>query len=292
MAARSNVSALNPAFWSAMMQIPLRKSLVAAEVADTKFKETLKKGDTVHFPYWSELSVTDYDPGTAITGFEDITGTDETLIVDKKKIVRWYVDDIEELQSNYQYSMTLADDAAYQLRDNIDTAVLLNVTGAASAVDDGDLGGTSGSAITATSANVIDVYVQARKKLRQMNVEESGDWISVVTPTFASLIERKTSETGFSVADASLRNGFAGSFLGFKVYVSNNMPSAAYGGTDSDHLYFGRGKQIDLVTQVMPKMDIKDVQDRLGKNFIASTVYGTKLFEKAKNRFVKVPVEG
>lgn len=291
MAARSNVSALNPEFWSSIMQVPLRKSLVAAEVADTRFQAVLTQGDTIHYPYWEELSVVDYTPGTDITGAQDVTGTDETLTVDQKKVVRFYVDDIEAMQAKYSYAMTLAEEGAYKLRDAIDTHILLNVTGAASALDAGDIGGTAGSAITATSGNVADIYVEARRKMRQMNVEEAGDWISVVTPALASKIERMTSDSGFSVADATLRNGFAGSFIGFGVYISNNLPSAAHGGTNSDICYIGRRGQIHSVVQKAPSMTIRDAEKRLGRYFYPNTVYGSKVFEKSKYRFLKVPIK-
>lgn len=273
------------------MQIPLRKSLVAVEVANTEFEATLNMGDTVHFPYWQELSVVDYTPGTDITGAQDITATDETLVVDQKKVVRFYVDDIEAMQAKYGYATTLAEDGAYQLRDAIDTFVLAKTVSAVSALDAGDIGGTSGSAITSTTANIIDTYVQARRKLRQMNVEEAGDWISVVTPSVAANIEQKTTDSGFSVADASLRNGFAGTFVGFRVYVSNNLPSASYGGTNSDLLYIGRAKQIHAVVQRAPSITIRPAEKRLGAFFYPNTVYGGKVFEKAKNRFLRVPVK-
>ncbi len=45
--ARDMVSAMVPEFWSDMMQVPLRKGLVAAAVANTKFEAKLKKGDTM-----------------------------------------------------------------------------------------------------------------------------------------------------------------------------------------------------------------------------------------------------
>lgn len=89
--ARANVSALNPEFWSSLMQVPLRKTLVSEAVADTSFESILTLGETIHYPYSSTLTVDNYVPGTDITGVEDITGTDESLTVDQKKIVRFYV---------------------------------------------------------------------------------------------------------------------------------------------------------------------------------------------------------
>jgi len=41
------LDATKPELWSALMQVPLRKSLVAAECADTTFEDNLKVGDTI-----------------------------------------------------------------------------------------------------------------------------------------------------------------------------------------------------------------------------------------------------
>ena len=194
------------------------------------------------------------------------------------------------MQAKYSYAVNLAEEGAYKLRDSIDTFVLSKVTDAASALDAGDIGGTAGSAITATSGNIADVFIQGRAKLRKMNVEESGDWIAVVTPTVAALIERFAAGNGFNVQDSTIRNGYAGSYLGFKVYISNNLPTASHGGTTSDMQYLGRAKQIHAVVQKAPSMAIKDAEKRLGNYFYPNTVYGAKVFNKNTFRFLKVPI--
>ena len=285
------LDALKPELWSALMQVPLRKSLVGIEsVCDTTFEADLTYGDTIHYPYHSDLSVGDYAPGTDVT-ISDISATDEVLVVDQRKYTAFYVDNIDQLQSRYDIVVNFADEAAYRLRDTIDQAIFAQVANAASALDDGDLGGTAGSAITATTANIIKLFTVSRKKLRAMNVEEAGDWIAVVSPAVAALIEEKAAQSGFQVADSTLRNGYAGDFLGFRVYITNNLATATYGGETTELSYFGKARSIHLVMQQAPKVEIKDVPTKIGKNFIAWTLYGLKTFTKNKNRFLKAYIK-
>ncbi len=287
--ARAWISAMVPSYWSDMMQVPLRKSLVAGAVANTQFEAKLTRGDTVNFPYLSETAAQDYTPGTEFTAVE-ASATMENLVVDKMKIVANYVEDIELLQANYNYQVDIADNAAYQLKDAIDTATFVHVSaavsglyadGTANVITEGAIATiTAGAAITATTANVGSIFTAARKRLRKQNVEEAGDWCAVITPDIAEKIELYGTEKGFSVADATIRNGYAGTFLGFEVYISNNLPT--------NYTYFGRKGMIHLVAQVPPKMEIKDVPRQLGKNLVASTAYGTKAFLRHRHRFLTV----
>jgi hypothetical protein len=288
---RAHISAMVPSFWSDLMQVPLRKSLVAAAVANTRFEAKLSKGDTIHFPYLSETEAEDYTPGSTII-VNNASATDESLVVDEAKVVANYIDDVEAMQANYSYQLDIADNAGYKLKDAIDTAVLSHVSAAASGLYYASSAApishaaiatvTAGAAITATSANIIEVFASARKALRKQNVEEAGDWCVVTTPEVAMAMEIVGTEKGFSVADATLRNGFAGKFLGFEIYISNNLPA--------NYNYFGRKGMIHLAVQAPPKMQIKDVSDLLGKNLIASTVYGTKAFTRYKSRFLTVKI--
>ncbi len=287
----NNVSALVPEFWSPIMQAPLRKSLVAGAVANTQFEPLLNHGDTVHFPYWStEATAVDYTPGTAITT-QDVAATDETLVVDKKKVVPTYVDNVEELQTKYSMAIDMADNAAYKLKDDIDTATFVHVSAAASGLYYGGtaepikhaaISAVTTAAITATTSNIIEVFTKSRKALRKQNVEEGGDWIAVLSPEVMEVIELTATNKGFNVADATLRNGYVGTFLGFKLYISNNLPGT--------YCYIGRAKMIHLATQQSPRMEIRTVSNKLGRNFLAYTVYGTKLFTKYKERFLTVNI--
>lgn len=304
----NDVSAIQPELWSTMVQIPLYKSLVALEVANMKLSDTVKHADTIHVPRFGDLSVQTYTPGLTISATAQDWAYD-TLVVSSYKHVTFYVDDAKDgLTTNVDTARELATEAAYQLRDTIDADVFKNITGTDGfmSVDNADiLGGTNGAPVSAGSANIINVMAGARKFLRQKNVEEAGDWCAVITPKIAQAIEVKAANVGFNVADATLRNGYAGDFMGFQIYISNNLPSGnysaispaagaggiggisgvAFSGADVGRAtYFGRKRQIDVVMMRAPALEIRKKDDMIGSNFITWTVYGTAVFNKSARR--------
>ena len=281
----SSWDALNREVWSAKMQVNLEKSLVAFKIARTELRDEIKDGDVIHRMYVSNVGTAAYVAGTdiVVTG---ATATDDTITIDQKYISAFYVDDIEMLQASLNYASELANDASYQLSNLIDTAVLENTnTIGVSALGisgsdyvTGTTAADSLTAITATSATIVQVFNAATKWLRTGNVEQDGSWVAVINPAVAGVIELAGIEKGFNVADASLKNGYAGDFLGFHIYISNNLPTSK--------CYIGKSKCIDLIMQRAPKMDIKEEPKKLGKNFIASTVWGDGVLHNNMARFL------
>jgi hypothetical protein len=302
----NDVSAIQPELWSAMVQVPLYKSLVALEVANMRLSDTLKYADTIHVPRFGDLSVATYTPGTTISATAQDWAYD-TLVVSSYKVVTFYVDDARSLTVNVDQARELATEAAYQLKNQIDTDVFANITGADGfyAADVADvLGGTNAYPVTATTANIINVFAGARTILRERNVEENGDWCAVITPYIASLVEIKAANVGFNVADATLRNGYAGDFMGFQIYVSNNLPTgkmtaiapltgvtaAALSGTTGLSVYFGKKGTIDVAMLRAPALEIRKKDDMIGSNFITWTVYGSSVFTKNRQRGINMPM--
>ncbi len=281
-------AALFPEIWKKAIQVNLTKTLVSLETCDTTLKADLKYGDKLHFPYIAALEATPYTPGTAVQ-VQDFTATDDYIDVNTFKIVPFYVDDVDLLQSHQDFAANVAEDAAYQLRDAIDASALAEVS---AGIYFGDTSGTGGTYITGTtitvssvvssSANIDDVFVDARQALREGNVSEDGDWIAIMRPAVAASIELMAIGSGFNVADATLRNGYAGDFLGFHCYTSNNVPSGK--------MYLGKRGAIKLVVQKEPDMEIKDVSDKRGKNFLPTIVYGQKVFTRDALRFLNVQI--
>ncbi len=303
------LTALNPTLWANTMQVPLRKSLVAEAVADTQFEPLLKYGDAVTQPYMKDAIVQDYTPGATFTA-QGASAREDTLNVDQFKVSPTYVDDINNLQAKYAYALDVVDDQAYQLKDEIDKSVFQQVEGAGSHVHAPTASDSQGIWTTATqfsaaeaasalavhqhasttaAINPVDLFAKVRTHLRQRNVTEAGDWVAVIDPSIAEMIEIVGTEKGFNVADSTLRNGYAGNFLGFKVYISNNLTAGA--GNEGKLAYFGKSKRIGLVVQMPPKVYFKDDSYRLGTNVVTSIVYGTKVFTKNADRFVGVHLE-
>ncbi len=196
--------------------------LIGMKIASFEERPLLRDGDTVHRPSKSNLNVQDYTKGTDVT-IQDISSTDETLLVNQSKIIGFYVDEVDEIQSKYQIANDWIDQAAYLLGNEIDGALLAEVVNATLTVDDGSIGGTPGNPITIATTNATNVFSTAYATLAGNNVEQDRSWFVVVDPTIASIMNQTLTKDGFKLADSQLRNAFVGNFAGFKVFQSNNL---------------------------------------------------------------------
>ncbi len=282
---RADVQSITPEAWANMLQPALRKSLVASSVLNTRFSSDLAVGDTLHYSYFSgDNTVIDYADTVgyfgAIEDHEELKTTGETLVIDKQPLLRKKIDNIEKLYTNIDAQLALADEAGYNLKDWIDQKAFEEIENADAALNGGD-------PITLSTTNVISTFTSARRQLREANVEEDGTWLAVVTPAVAEQIELKATDSGFSVADAVFKNGYAGSFLGFKIYMSNNLPEKTVEGDECDTIYVGRQGMIHMAMKSTPGVKIADRQDSLGAYMYFWSVVGFKTFDRYGKRFLK-----
>lgn len=266
-------------------------------------------GDTVHIPRFTEVSAQTYNPSGA-AGAVSATNqawTYDTIVVTTYKHATVYIDEAKKQVINVDQWRSLANSEAYAIKNKIDGDTFKNITGADGFTYVGVnalslQGGVKNRPATASSSTVVSIFANARKLLRQANVEEMGDWCAVITPTVAAAVEIKAASTGFNVADATLRNGYAGNFMGFEVYISNNLPSAGCStvnpiltatpasSTNCRSLYFGRKKMIDLYL-MPPTLRIQPRADAIGTNYTTYTVYGSGLTNKNAARGLNVAVD-
>lgn len=196
--------------------------LVAKEIASFEEQSGLSFGDTAHRPASSDLSVNNYTKGTAVT-LQDINSSDETLTINQSKEISFYVDAIDKKQMKYDAEVTYSQKAAYELSNDMDMNLLKETTNASFYMDAGDVGGSAGTAITVSASNATQVFSTLKALMQTQNIESYDPRCVVVTPLIASQIEQSVVTNGFNTADTALRNGYAGDFLGLKVYVSNNV---------------------------------------------------------------------
>lgn len=270
------ISALNAEMWSKKISLLLKKALVGMDICEVLGGEGLRGYDTINRPYMNDLSVTTYVPGTAVT-IQDLGATNEQLALNTFKEVSFYVDDIENEQSFYNVMDVQTDRATYQLASTLDTAILGQYTAFATTdLTNANLSGGTGAAgaITASTSNIQAVFTSLRKLMRAGNVPMTGDTFIVLDPTEAELLERQFSAVGFSTADATLRNGFAGNAYGVQVYVSNNLTTAA----NVLHSIGGRKGSISLAFTQVPKVTIQRADKKIGVNVMCVLAYGIKTY--------------
>lgn len=283
MAYTNDVAALNPQNWADMVQENLYKELVALDVCDTKLKSKLANGTQVHFPMFGALTTTAYVKGADVT-VQALDSTDEYLTVDQLWESSFYLDMVDKKQNLYSSMENGVKEATYAIRSKVETLVFAQVLNAADTFDAGDsgMGGSSGSAIALTTTNVFTMFSRAKAKLAKAGVK-TNDMIAVVTSDVAAVIAEKALATGFNLAEATFKRGYAGDFNGVKVYVSDFLDIT----TDSrTHCYFGGGKQISLAMQIEPTTQIDNDPLKFGKIVKMLEVFGVKVFGKASLKFL------
>jgi len=219
------------------MQISRYSTPVYSALAVFEEREKLRRGQSVTRPYLDVFEEQDYSRGTDLT-IPDKTETNETLTITTAKATPFAIDDLDEVQSNFNLMAQYSDRAMRALEKAVDADFLSEVTNAASTVDDSDLGGTAGGGIALDSSNVLRVYNIVLRKLQLKDVNVIGmtdprpnvgnikpggqGGYAVVNPYFneqllVALGGRETSD-----GDMVGKNGYANKYSGFDNYISTN----------------------------------------------------------------------
>ena len=223
----NNLDAFSPEYWSARTQRLLKKKLIAREIASMEEQATLRDGDMVHRPYYSDVVVNNYTKGVDVT-VQDVVATDEYLVVNKSKEATVYIDEIDVKQNKYDAANKYIDRMTYALKKDIDGAFLQEVLNAGYTMDDGDMGGTAGNPVTVSVANVFSLFTYTEAKMNANDIEDTKPRFFVITPEVKAAIQQTNLVNWFNQADAALRGtlkgmGYLGTWGNFNIFVSNNV---------------------------------------------------------------------
>ena len=224
----NNLSAFTPEYWSARTQRLLKKKLIAREIANFEEQSTLRDGDMVHRPYYSDVVVNDYTKGVDVT-VQDVAATDEYLLVNKSKEVTVYIDAIDVKQNKYDAANKYIDRMTYALKKDIDGAFLKEVLNAQYLVDDAIVSwGTAGDPITVSVSNAFKMFTLTEAMMNSNDIEDTKPWFYVITPDVKASIQQTNLFNGFNQADAALRGtlkgvGYLGTWGNFNIFVSTNV---------------------------------------------------------------------
>lgn len=221
----NSLSASFPEIWAKEQQEVFYKQNVAMAVADVSFKATMSRGDTLNRPYRSTLTIQSYTRGTAIT-IDDLTDTNESLTINNEYATGFYIDNFDQIQSNYDVAANYGRDCGVILSNQVDASVLGDYGSATSTVDDGDIGGTDGNSIALTTSNVLAVIGAAKRKLQKLNIP-MDNLFGVISPEFQEILIQYGAGRDTNMGDQANKNGFFTSFYGFDLYLSNQLAGSA-----------------------------------------------------------------
>ena len=219
-----------PEIYSKKVQIALRKAAVAEAVCNTDYMGEISSfGDTVNIIKEPQIAVADYTRGLAVTS-TNLTDQELVLTIDQAKSFSFKIDDLEKRFSHVNFQAIASDNAAYALRDAMDSNILAAISAGATATT--GMGTTSTPIDIGFASGEVDPLNQmalAAKELDEANAPEDGRWF-VAAPEWYNQLSNSASKllsVDFNAGQGSIRNGLVASGLlrGFQMYKSNNLPT-------------------------------------------------------------------
>lgn len=258
-----------PEIWSGKLVEKFYASTVLSAISNTDYEgEIRNQGDRVRIRTKPTITIRDYRADGALT-LERPEGSSITLYIGNGKYFNTILDDVMDIQSDLDALSIWSDDAAQQLKIQVDTDVLGGILGQANTKNRGTTAGQITSSInlgvtttplavvprspSAGQVEILDVILRLGQALDEQNVPEEGRW--VVLPVWA-VAQLKFSDlrqayiTGDSTSP--LRNGRVGMIDRFTIYSSNLLPAGTAGGLAAGEyaIYSGHAHGLTFASQV------------------------------------------
>lgn len=257
-----------PTVWSETLYRQLDQEYIAVKNCNREFEGDIKKlGDTVRIIGLNPISVFDYTKNRDMSSPEEVSDHVRLLNINRAKAFNFVIDDIENAQTSPQIMKEAMRVAANALSNEADQYIY----SLHAAVPSTNII----SAPSLTSDGVLDLLLTAQQKLHENNVPGNEEIILEVPPCVAAKIIKAKITHGTS-NEAELDKGCIGRFLGFKVYVSNNV----YTATSDDvtyHKCFARTKRAIAFAEQINEVEAYRPEKRFADAVKGLHLYGAKI---------------
>ncbi len=205
--------------WSETLAKSLDKEYIAISNCNRSFEGDIRgKGSSVKICSVGPVSVFNYNKDTNMAGAfpEAISDSEVTLSISQAKAFNFQIDDIDRAQTNPQLMQEAMRQAANALADKADAYVY------GLAAEAKTLGSPVITVDEMSSDDVLKILLNARRKLLENNVNSNVETVIEVPPVLAVEILKAKILTATDNTE-NIGKGYIGSFVGFDVYVSNNV---------------------------------------------------------------------
>ncbi len=202
-----------PTLWSETLYTELEKDYVGVRLCSREFEGEIRgEGDRVKICGIGPVTVFDYNKNEDMPAAEVLSDTERTLIIDQAKGFNFFLDSIDLAQSKKGLMQAAMKEASGALSDVADRYVYSLTDESVAVLENGNT----------TSTSIISTIADARRILMENNVPNSAKVSLEVPPAIEQkLVLAKVLRSTDNV-DA-LGRGYIGSFMGFDIYVSNNI---------------------------------------------------------------------
>ncbi|MBR7184813.1 MAG: P22 coat protein - protein 5 domain protein [Clostridia bacterium] len=256
-----------PSIWSETLYQALDNTYVAVRNCNRAFEGEIRgKGDAVTICGIGPVSVFDYTKNTDMNAPETLTDMSRTLTISQAKAFNFQIDDVDRAQQFPKVmneAMRVAASALSAAADEHVFSLYRN------ALEENVITETG-----VTYENMLDLLIAARKKLIAAGVT-SQDVVLEVSPDVAALILKAKILTA-DAGDEALESGYIGNFVGFRVYVSNNVATKE----ESEGLFhkcFARTRRAIAFAEQLSEIDAYRPEKRFADAVKGLHLYGAKV---------------
>lgn len=287
-----------PTLWSGKLAQKFYAATVFGEIANTDWQGDITgMGDTVIINTIPTITINNYEIGQNLN-YEIPAPSTISLTISKGKYFGVNVNNVLELQAKPKLMDVFTNDAAMQMKIQIDQDVLGGTFNQGAAYNQGaDAGKISGSfdlgtddaPVTLSALNILQNITALSSVLDEANVPETDRFL-VISPTERQILMQSNLAQAQFMGDPSsiLRNGKVGMIDRFTVYVSNLLPRAAagedwVGGTDAGTakrhaIMAGHKSAITFASQIAKVESLQNPND-FGTLIRGLNVYGYKVVQ-------------
>ena len=260
--------------WSETLYRELSKNYVGVKLSTREFEGDIRgEGDRVKIVGIGNVNVFDYSKNTNMPAAQVLSDNERTLIIDRAKGFNFFIDDVDLAQSKkglMQLAMKQASDA---LSDAADSYVYSLTDNAVETVTNS----------AATSVSILSTISDARRILMEHNVSNSSEISLEVSPAVEQKLVLAKVLRGTDNS-AALGKGYIGSFMGFDVYVTNNIQP------DENGVYrcVARTRRAIAFAEQLSKVKAYEPELRHGDAVKGLHLYGAKIVYPKEMVFINV----
>lgn len=229
-----------PTIWSGKLNVKFYAASTFADICNRNWEGEIKNvGDKVIINNIPSLVINDYVVGQNLNYQTPAPNTIE-MVVDRAKYFGFNVADVLEYQSQPDLMDMFSNDASEQMRTVIDSTCIYRTFNQGSSANRGANAGVKSQAINLgtdaapvqlTASTVLGKILEMAAVLDEQNIPDDR-WL-VIDPLTRTLLLQSNLAQAYITGDATspVRNGMIGKIDRFRIYVSNQLPTAAANAT-------------------------------------------------------------
>ncbi len=224
------LSDIIPIIWSSRFLANLDKALIYGNAANRDYQPDATYGSAINVHRFGDVTVGDYLKNTDIASPETLSVDRYVISLDQQKYFNFFIDSIDEIQSQPNLLDKAMQRAAYAVADVADQHV------ASLHAEAGNVLGTPAAPVVPIVTDIYAYLTDMAKMLDESNVPVTDRFL-IMDPAGIKLLKdsgEMLSDTpagdtvrayGVFNAPGSLPMGYKGHVAGFDLFMSNNTPT-------------------------------------------------------------------